>query len=350
LRSALAPSSSDDTLSDIRVTDEDCMSLRFTIGAAATIILTICGRGYAQPAFPSTTRPVQVYQPPPSAESLLPRPGPATRPAYQPSTRPATGPAARPPTTGPAKSMSSDEMLGQLLRPAPGDGGGGADDAAAADAPGNSLPATGLREGLYVRDVSGHIAFTGEKRDPVFVVDGRRGGPPLVLLPCLTLMMMEDAITATKRDITFHVSGTATEYNGKNYLMLEQVTRGGRVLQGPLPPLTIDKKSGDGAVKPNAPAVNLVREGTYLVDRVGRLSRAPDGKRFEFTFDADGRALRDPPVILLPGQKLAALENAAASDNRDRRYRLSGLITEYRGRNYLLPEKVIVIPDIQQQL
>jgi hypothetical protein len=330
------------------------MSFRFTIGAAAAIILMICGRGYAQPAFPST-RPVQVYQPPPpSAESLLPRQGPATQPVYQPSTRPArpaSGPAARPPTTGPATSMSADEMLGQLLRPAPADGGAGADDAAAAaDAPGNSLPPTGLREGVYVRDVSGHIAFTGEKREPVFVVDGRRGGPPLVLLPCLTLMMMEDAITATKRDITFHVSGTATEYNVKNYLMLEQVTRGGRVLQGPLPPLTIDKKSGEGAVKPNAPAVNLVREGTYLVDRVGRLSRAPDGKRFEFTFDADGRALRDPPVILLPGQKLAALENAAASDNRDRRYRLSGLITEYRGRNYLLPDKVIVIPDIQQQL
>ena len=207
-----------------------------------------------------------------------------------------------------------------------------------------------MKEGTYVRDVAGHIAFTGDRRDPEFVVDGRHGGPPLVLLPCLTLMMMEDAINATKRDITFHVSGTVTEYKGKNYLMLEQVTRGGRVLQGPLPPMTTDRKSGGGAVKPNAPAVNLLRRGDLPRRPRRRGSPAPDGKQFEFTFDADGRALRDPPLILLPGQKLAALENAAAAaDARDHRYRVSGVVTEYRGRNYLLPDKVIVIPDIAQQ-
>ena len=150
---------------------------------------------------------------------------------------------------------------------------------------------------------------------------GRRS----VLLPCLTLMMMEDAINATKRDIPFHVSGTVTEYKGKNYLMLEQVTRGGRVLQGPLPPMTTDRKSGDGAVKPNAPAVNLLREGTYLVDRRRPPLRAPDGKRSSSPSTLTAGPCTTRRLILLPGQKLAALENAsAAADTRDHRYRVSG--------------------------
>src|SRR5438046_9171810 len=62
----------------------------------------------------------------------------------------------------------------------------------------------------------------------LFVVDGRNGGPPLVLMPSLTLMMMDDAASSTNRDVKFLVSGTVTEYKGKNYLLPEQVSRGGK--------------------------------------------------------------------------------------------------------------------------
>ena len=56
----------------------------------------------------------------------------------------------------------------------------------------------------------------------------------------------------------------------------------------PLPPLPSaasggpDKTSGTGAVAAAAPVVNVLREGTFLVDRVGRLSRNADGTRLEF--------------------------------------------------------------------
>ena len=110
-----------------------------------------------------------------------------------------------------------------------------------------------------------------------------------------------------------------------------------------------DAKSGSGAVAPTAPAQAVVREGTFIVDRTGRLTRSADGQQLEFTFDADGRAMRDPPVVLLPNLKLMAMENAVTAGSRDLRFRITGMVTEYKGRNYVLLEKVVVVPDATQQ-
>ena len=116
-------------------------------------------------------------------------------------------------------------------------------------------------------------------------------------------------------------------------------------------PPAIDKTSGDAATKPHAPVVTVMREGTPLVNRVGRLTlvSGPEGNRAEFTFDADGQALRDPPLIILPNLRLMAMEDAVRAATRDLRFRVSGVVTEYRGRNYLLLEKVTVVQDITQQ-
>src|SRR5437867_5473693 len=49
-----------------------------------------------------------------------------------------------------------------------------------------------------------------------------------------------------------------------------------------LPP-PIDATSGQGAVLPNATTQPLTREGSLLLDRIGRLTPAADGKSFELT-------------------------------------------------------------------
>lgn len=115
------------------------------------------------------------------------------------------------------------------------------------------------------------------------------------------------------------------------------------LVPSPGPPAT-DKTSGAGAVAPGAPAVTVLREGTYLVDRTGRLSHSADGQQAEFIFDSDGQALRDPPVILLPNLKLMTMENAVSA-SRDMRFRITGMVTEYRGRNYVLLDKVVVVEE-----
>lgn len=129
----------------------------------------------------------------------------------------------------------------------------------------------------------------------------------------------------------------------------QPATGGPRVLQPINDAPAMDINSGRNAVQPGAPLVAVLREGTFLPERTGRLTRSPDGAQAEFTFDADGRALRDPPLVILPSLKLVAMENAVSGSNRDLKFRVSGTITEYRGRNYILLEKVVVIPEAGQQ-
>ena len=115
----------------------------------------------------------------------------------------------------------------------------------------------------------------------------------------------------------------------------------------PLPdlPPAVDSTSGAGAVVPNAQPQPVAREGTLLLDRIGRLTPSADGKSFELTLEADGVVLADPPLILLPNRKLMQLEDTVKASFADQRFRVSGEVTEYRGRNYLLLQRWNVVPD-----
>jgi len=111
----------------------------------------------------------------------------------------------------------------------------------------------------------------------------------------------------------------------------------------------IDTTTGLGAVAPGAQPLTVLREGTYLTDRTGRLTRSSDGQQWEFTLEADGRAMKDPPVIILPNLKLKKMEEAVKGTNRDLRFRVTGMVTEYNGRNYILIDKATVPPDPTMQ-
>ena len=58
--------------------------------------------------------------------------------------------------------------------------------------------------------------------------------------------------------------------------------------------------------------------------------------------------MRDPPVVILPNLKLMSMETAVGSANRDLRFRITGTVTEYHGRNYILLDKVVVMEDKEQ--
>jgi hypothetical protein len=131
--------------------------------------------------------------------------------------------------------------------------------------------------------------------------------------------------------------------------LLRPAPSASRPLQTGTGPAAIDKTSGKGSVAPGAPPVTVLREGSFVVDRIGRINRTPDGSQAEFVFEADNNTLRDPPMIVLPNLKLVAMENAVGIANRDLRFRITGMVTEYHGRNYLLLEKVVVVQDVQQQ-
>ena len=98
-------------------------------------------------------------------------------------------------------------------------------------------------------------------------------------------------------------------------------------------------------VAPEVPLIPLKREGSMITARIGRLERSEQPNTWEFYFESDGKALVDPPMILLPNLKLAAMQDNVKSSGRDLRFKVTGTITEYRGRNYLLVEKAEVVTD-----
>ena len=92
----------------------------------------------------------------------------------------------------------------------------------------------------------------------------------------------------------------------------------------------------------------ILREGTDVIDRVGRIQKTPDGQQTLFVFDSDGRAMSDAPLVILPNLKLMSMENAVSEASHDLRFRVTGTVTEYRGRNYILLQKVVVVQDRTQ--
>ena len=133
--------------------------------------------------------------------------------------------------------------------------------------------------------------------------------------------------------------------------MLQPANQGAQPLK-PVPnePPPVDLTSGQAAVAPGAATQPTVPDGQFLSDRVGRVTKSLDGKTLEFTMDADGSAMADAPMILLQNHKLQLLEDLVNNSYADMKVRVSGDITEYRGRNYLLITRWSQVQDVAQPL
>lgn len=129
--------------------------------------------------------------------------------------------------------------------------------------------------------------------------------------------------------------------------MLKQLLTPARPTVRPLEPVpdaqAFDRMSGV-AVGAKPEPRPLIREGEIIAQRVGRLTRATEGQP-EFSFEADAQTLQDPPMIILPNLQLMRMESAIKNLGRDLRFRISGMVTEYNGRNYILIETVSVLSE-----
>jgi hypothetical protein len=248
-----------------------------------------------------------------------------------------------------------------------------------------------LREGSNVLARKGHLRRVPDCPYPQIMFEtspDQLSLQPMLILPNLQLMSMESAIAATKSDQLFTVSGTISECDGRNYILLEP---GPDELSTPAAPETslkpdasavtpdladkmlddmlasakTNKRAGTSsddrnttptsyapsqmgvlaaAVAPGPASTNIIREKSWIMDRAARMQRSQDGQYEELVFDADGSAMQDPPLIILPNLKLQAVEAAEASGNGDPRFIVTGTVTEYRGKNYILLQKVVVMP------
>lgn len=99
------------------------------------------------------------------------------------------------------------------------------------------------------------------------------------------------------------------------------------------------------ATAPNEPKAHRLREGQRIWSRTGRLVRDDKTGTFLFAFDSDGKGMADPPIALLPSQWLMSMEDASDKGLRPVKFKISGEVTEYRGKNYLYVQAMQVVRD-----
>jgi len=86
------------------------------------------------------------------------------------------------------------------------------------------------------------------------------------------------------------------------------------------------------------------QEGSYLVERRGRLVGGRSGGPVLFSFSADGAATDDPPVVLMPCGLLEDLEDQVRGVDVAPEFAVSGRVYAYRGVNHLLPTSYRTVP------
>ncbi len=92
------------------------------------------------------------------------------------------------------------------------------------------------------------------------------------------------------------------------------------------------------ALGADAPQAAAIPSGTRFVDRRGRLSRDPSSGVWRFVLAGRG-AGENPSIVLLPCLELERIERMARQSEVSVPILVSGTVTTYRGRNFLLPTR-----------
>ena len=103
--------------------------------------------------------------------------------------------------------------------------------------------------------------------------------------------------------------------------------RGGRV----------DVDAGVLGVAPGLAQPKLRREGEFIPIRRGRIVRSASAEQIMFVFEADAKHAQEPPMFLMPCQKLENMERIVVERGDKQIFQISGQVFTYRGANYLLP-------------
>jgi hypothetical protein len=105
----------------------------------------------------------------------------------------------------------------------------------------------------------------------------------------------------------------------------------------PVRPEPQPKKGAESAPSTGSDGTDLLLEGTFLSERPGRLVH--EGGRAKFVFNADGGGQSPRSLEVLENQLLEAMEREAEAGFAS--FVVSGEVSRYRGRNFLLLRKIL---------
>jgi len=213
-------------------------------------------------------------------------------------------------------------------------------------------------EGWALVDVGGHLERDGSWW--VFAPDSDRDMQKVRLLPNATLEVLVRTATNAPSPIRFIVSGRTTVFHQRNYLLLQSVARDRDASPAPPPKADTHPVATDAAVadvlgalqkeqvdtdlldtRPVDAAGNtagllrpLLPDGAAIISRPARVVKL--GPRFDLAFESDHPDNPEPPLTMLPNLDMERMLQAIADHNYGQVFRVSGDVTQFEGRNYIL--------------
>ncbi len=225
-------------------------------------------------------------------------------------------------------------------------------------------------QGTLLVDAAGHLAVYKGVVTNLFVFDKAQPGWPksIRILPSESLELMQ---YAAPRYPHVAISGRIMVFEHTRYLfalpdirVVGAPARHGNTAAAPAPttapknpevllrsllshhisaavelPANLHGPAMEGAILPNnigKKAFPLLREGTYIWNQNGRLAFDPITREWTFVFTAPNLQRHAPSIMLLPCHYLQIMLTDQKTKGTNINFRISGQVTCYRGRNYLL--------------
>ncbi|MCD6174450.1 MAG: hypothetical protein J7K65_01610 [Planctomycetes bacterium] len=224
-----------------------------------------------------------------------------------------------------------------------------------------------VEEGAFFDGVEGLLKKTPDTDswrfvpdEPIVITDKITipAGTPLEMLPCSVLEQMT-TLAGEENQIHIELSALFTNYKHKNYLFsvyFLPIKDDTEPLESPAEPDPDKPEKAEPEpqepesiipteilkqIKANkAPDLKKFQQiaqvtgDIHLIGRAGYLSKANGS--YTFSPDGFGRNIDSKQFILLGNSMLAAAEKQMAAEPGQERYSISGLVTEYKGKTYML--------------
>jgi len=226
-----------------------------------------------------------------------------------------------------------------------------------------------LRDGFVLAGVDGKLTKPDSNEKWLFEFDSDvsddksqvRAGANLEILPSATLEKMA-ADMGDRTTTSYRLWGKVTKYKDRNFIYPIYFLPLSKVKQTKQPTpqksqqqqLTINEPD-DALVIPQEIIAKLKTKKTFqpkqlqkglelkqdriLPERTGFITEK-NGK-LVFELDALGKNIQKISFQLLPCQTLERIQQMQSAEPDSVRFKIAGIVTKYKGRNYLLPQRAI---------
>ena len=225
---------------------------------------------------------------------------------------------------------------------------------------------TTLRDGFGLTGVDGKLSSTDGKW--FFEIDSEvsdgagqiNAGETIELLPSTGLEKIT-ADAGKRSEANYRLWGNVTKYKGKNFIFpiyflpvssIEDVNRPGEKPKVkiainepndalPIPEEIVSKLKSRRVLRQEQLQEGLQLKQDYvLADRTALLGKGADGQA-EVILDAIGRNIPQISIKVLPCEVLERAQREQSAEPDPVRFKIAGIITQYKGEYYLLLQKAI---------